>query len=610
MPDNKKTDAADAETQPEPTSAPLVSAETSAAHAVASSASADSDNKADPELEKAVDDIAAKESDEVLAAEDAELEHAFDPKPKTGFKQKLKQLVSTWWNNKKLRYGTLAGLAAFILLVAGLPQSRYFVLNNVGIRSSASITVLDNSTQQPLKNVEVTLAHVTAKTGSDGKVYLTHLKLGPSTLTISRRAFATATRNVTVGWGSNPLGNTKITPTGSQYTFHVNGFLSSKGVAKAEATAGDADAIADDNGQLVLTVEPGEGSSLTVTIKAENYRDLMVPINLDDKNAHTVTLVPSQKHAFVSKRSGKYDLYSIDVDGANEKLLLAGTGNERPDISVVPNPSASVVAFVSSRDTVRNSDGYLLETLNVIDLKTGNPTLVTRSERIQIIDWVGNKLIFAQVAAGASANNPNRQRLISYDFTTNSQKELASSNYFYDLVSAGGSIYYANSELNQSNQAGFFKINPDGTNRITILNKTVWNIFRTQYNHLSLSVGDDWYDFKVGDVTTTKLPGAPASQQNRVYQDDSSHGNSLWVDSRDGKGVLLKYDIAAQKDTVLRTQSGLSTPFYWLNNHYAVYRIQTDQETADYVISLDGGQPRKISDVTNTHGLGQWYYYQ
>ncbi len=246
----------------------------------------------------------------------------------------------------------------------------------------------------------------------------------------------------------------------------------------------------------------------------------------------------------------------------------------------------------------------------VIDLNTNSPTLVTRSEKIQVIDWIGNRLLFVQEAAGASANDPNRQRLVSYDVTTNSQKELASSNYFNDLVSAGGVIYYANSDSNQTGQTGFFKINPDGTSRITILSQTVWSLFRTQYDHLTLAVGQDWYDYKLGNVTVTKLPGAPSSQQNRVYQDDSTHTNSLWADSRDGKGVLLKYGIGDQKDTILRTQSGLGTPLYWLNDHYVVYRIQTDQETADYVLNIDGGQPRKISDVTKTDGLGQWYYYQ
>ncbi len=610
---DKKKPQTKAESTPqaqEPTSAPPLPdhlAATLTAEAIPEEAAEKSD---DPKTDAAIDDITEHEADEVLEAEDADLAKAFDPsaEPK-GFKAKVAAVARAWWNNKWLRYGTFAALAAIIVALAAIPQSRYFILNTSGVRSSATVMVMDDSTQQPLKNVDVKLANQMVRTDSNGVAKLTHLKLGATKLVIVRRAFAPITKNLTIGWGSNPLGNFNLKPTGTQYTFVITDFLSGKPVTKAEANANEANAVADEKGEAVLTVDANENNDLSVTIKAEGYRDVTMPLSLDDKSVHKVALVPSQKHAFVSKRSGKYDLYAIDVDGTNEKVLLAGSGNERDDISVVPNPAASVVALTSSRDNNRNKDGFLLTSLNVIDTKTGQRTPVTQSERIQVIDWIGSRLIFVQVAAGASANNPRRQRLMSYDYTTNTQKELATSNYFYDLVAAGGNIYYATSDAAQVGQAGFFKSNADGSSKITLLNKEVWNIFRTQYDHLSLAVGQDWYDYKVGDASTNKS-SAPASQQNRVYQDDSGRKNSLWVDSRDGKGVLLKYDTTTQKDVVLKTQSGLSSPIYWLNDHYAVYRIHTDQETADYVINLDGGQPRKVSDVTNTSGLGQWYYYQ
>ena len=605
MPDKKKPET-------EPTSAPPVPSHMMAELHDAKPTEVPETEVEDPEIDKAVDEITEHEADEVLAAEDAELAKAFDPdKEPKGFKAKIKAWASAWWNNKKLRYGTFAGLAALIVLLSAIPQSRYFILNNVGVRSSSTLVVLDSSTQQPLKNVDVQMANQVGKTDSSGTVKLMHLKLGSTKMTISRRAFASVTKQVTVGWGSNPMGSFSLTPTGSQYNFVVTDFLSGKPIQKAEANANDADAaaVADDKGQIVLTVDSAASNDLTVTIKAEGYRDATLALNLDDKTSHKVTMVPAQKYAFVSKRSGKYDLYTMDVDGTNEKVVLAGSGNERDDISVVPNPAKGVVALASSRDNNRNKDGYLLTTLNVIDTKTGQRTTVTQSEKIQIIDWIGSRLIFVQVAAGASANDSHRQRLISYDYANNSQKELASSNYFFDLVSAGGNIYYATSDVGQGSQAAFFKINPEGTTKLTILNKEVWDILRTQYDHLSLSAGQDWYDYKIGDVSANKLAGAPSNQQNRVYQDNSDHKSSIWVDNRDGKGVLLRYDIASQKDTVVRSQSGLSTPNYWLNDYYVIYRIRTDQETADYVLNLDGGQPRKLTDVTNTNGLGQGYYH-
>ena len=613
MSDKKKpqTKATSSPQEQEPTSAPPLPDHMAATLIAEEEATPDMPLGDDPKTDAAIDDITTKEADEVLEAEDAELVKAFDPaaEPK-GFKAKTKALLSAWWNNKKLRYGTLAALVAIAVILAAVPQTRYFILNTSGVRSSATVMVMDSSTQQPLKNVDVQLASQMVKTDSNGVARLSHLKLGATKLVIVRRAFAPISKNLTVGWGSNPLGNFSLKPTGTQYTFVVTDFLSTKPIAKVEVSANEATAVADDKGEAVLTVDANENNDLSVTIRAEGYRDIVIPLSLDDKSTHKVAMVPAQKHAFVSKRSGKYDLYTVDVDGTNEKVILAGTGNERDDISVVPNPSKDAVALTSSRDNSRNKDGFLLTSLNVIDTKTGQRIPVAQSERIQVIDWIGDRLIFVQVAAGASANNPKRQRLISYDYTNNTQKELASSNYFYDLVAAGGNIYYATSDATQASQAGFYRSNADGSNRVTLLGKQVWNIFRSQYERLTLAVGQDWYEYKIGETGTNKLSSAPANQQNRVYQDDSGRKNSLWVDKRDGKGVLLKYDTASQKDVVIKTQSGLSSPIYWLNDQYAIYRIHTEQETADYVVNLSGGQPRKISDVTNTAGLGQWYYYQ
>lgn len=529
--------------------------------------------------------------------------------PPTGRLAKLKAAVSKWWHNPTARNATLAGVGLGIFIVLAIPPSRYLILNSVGIRSSASVTVLDDSTQQPLKNVEVQLANQTGKTDSSGKVQLGNLKLGTTKITVNRRAFAEVQKKVTIGWGSNPLGDFKLTPTGSRYTFSVSDFMSAKPLAKAEANSDQADAVANEQGELVLTVDANEMTDLPVTFRAEGYRDEVLNLNLDDKSAHAVHMVPARKHVYVSKRSGKYDVYSANLDGSHQTLLLAGSGFERDDMVLVPHPADDVVALVSTRSNLRNRDGYLLSSLTLIDSNDGDLREVTQAERIQINGWVDDKLIYTQVVAGASAAKPDRQKLISFDYKTGTSKELASSNYFNDVVVADGVIYYAPSDAYQTNPVAFYKINPDGNARTNLLNNTVWNVFRTDYKTLQLSVAQEWYSYSLGAAGAVKLKGPPASQVNRLYVDDDSRQHSLWVDNRDGKGVLLNYDVAQGTDTALQTRSGLTSPMSWLNNHYVIYRVKTDQETADYALNLDGGQPRKITDVTNTGGLSQWFYY-
>lgn len=562
----------------------------------------------DEQLEVAVDDITKKESDTVLAAEDAELSKAFD-KPPAGWKAKLKDLFDRWWNNKKLRYGTFAGLGALFFLLLIIPPTRYFILNSVGVRASMSINVYDDSTHYPLKNVLVTASGQSAKTDSNGLVRLQHVKLGRQDIKIQKRAFAETKKTVTLGWGSNPLGNIDIKPIGTQYTYYLTDWLTGKPIQKGAVSSGEFDANVDKDGKAVLTVDASDEEVLTVTIKSPGYRDEQVKQDLSNKTKSDIKMVSSRKVVFVSKRSGKYDLYKIDADGKNESLVLAGSGNESVDITLVSHPTDEVAALVSTRDNVRNKDGYLLSTLTLVDLHNNDTSSVAHSESIQVIGWSGDRLVYVQIAAGASAANAKRQRLISYNYKTNEKTELASGNSFNDLVLIGNNVYYAPGNYYTAGAVNnFYRQNVDGANRTSLLAKEVWNIFRTTYNQLDLSVGQDWYRYKVGDSKADKQGNAPASLYNRIYNDSPDGKHSLWIDERDGKGTLLLYDIEKGTDKVLKQQAGLEVPLRWLDDNTLLYRIHTQQETADYVMNVNGGEAKKVKDVTATHGIGAWYH--
>jgi hypothetical protein len=324
-------------------------------------------------------------------------------------------------------------------------------------------------------------------------------------------------------------------------------------------------------------------------------------------------MVPSRKHVYISKKSGKYDVYSVDADGKNAKIIVPGTGLERDDIVLIPHPTEPLAALVSTRENVRDSDGFLLSTLYEVDVDSGQLTKIDQSERIQIAGWTGDqRLAYVKIAAGTSANNPKRQRLMTYNAKTNAApQELASSNSFNDVMMIGDKIYYAPSSsfLPASQQAQFYRVNADGSGQQVILGKEVWNIFRTDYDTLYLSVQQEWYTHKLDTLTAGKVSGPPAQQQTRLYIDSPDKKHSLWIDSRDGKGVLLSYDVAAKKDTTVISASGIKYPAYWLNNQDVIYRVNDGHQSSDYVVSFDGGQPVKIADVTDSGGVETWYYY-
>ncbi len=563
----------------------------------------------DPKLDKAVDEIAASESDEILEVEDRQKALDEAPEPKKTLGQKIKNFFKSWWHNKKARNITIAALLLIIAGLATYPTTRYFMLNTVGVRSKASITILDNSTQQPLKNVQVTVHGQTGQTDDNGSVTLTKVKLGATDLEIKKRAFAPIERHIVIGWGSNPLGQQKLDPAGVQYTFVVTDFLSGKPVEKAEASSGESSAFSDENGKIVLTLDKNDLAS-DVTVSAKNYRDEKMALSDNNEVEQKVNMVPSHKHAFVSNRSGKFDVYKIDVDGKNEAIALAGTGSERDDMTLAPHPTKNLVAVVSTRDNQRNKDGFLLSTLNLVNLDDNKVKTLGTSERIQVIGWADSRFVYVQIAAGASASNPKRYRLMSYEPDKDETKELASANYFNDLVLVSNVIYYAPAAAYQNGtDVSLLRIKPDGSDKQVVLGKETWNIFRTNYDDLTFAAQQDWYKYDLANQNAPTKIVTPANPKTRIYIQNPSNKKSVWIDQRDGKGVLIIYDVDSKKETVLRTQSGLKYPVYWVSDNTLVYRINTEQETADYVLNIDGGDPKKIKDVSNTGGVDKWYYY-
>lgn len=519
-------------------------------------------------------------------------------------------IIKKWWANPHARKATI--FVALVLLISSVvvPGSRYFLLNTAGVRSSASLVVLDDSTQQPLKNVVVTVGQQTGTTDDEGEVRLSNLRLGANNVVLEKRAFAKVERKIIIGWGSNPLGNFKLSPVGSQYSFMISDYLSGKPIDKAEALVGDFSAFSDEKGRLKLTLEPSEGlNEVEVTIKADQYREEKVILSLDSKNEVALAMVPSRSHVFVSKRSGKYDVYKIDADGKNETLLFKGTGTERNDLVLAHNPSKEYAALVSTRENVRNKDGFLLSTLTVINTKDASTVKVAQSERVQVVDWTEDRLVYVQIASGASASDPKRHRLMSYSLEKGESKELAASNYFNDVLAINGFIYFAPSSAYTSEKTSFYKISADGSGKQTVYAQEVWNAFRTEYDKLVITAGQDWYEYRISDSKVMRLNGEPGSLKSNIYVDSPDHQQSSWVDQRDGKGVLLAYDNSKKEDRQIIEKSGLSNPIRWLSNSAVVFRVSTSQETADYVISLDGGEARKLRDVTNTSGIDQWYYY-
>jgi hypothetical protein len=556
--------------------------------------------KSDAEVDAAVDEIVRAESDEVIAEADAKLAALESKKKKTSFMQKIKNGLHAWWKNRPARYGTITALVVLLAGISLLPVARYAVLNTLGVRVSSSMVVVDSQTRLPLKDINVQIQEQTGKTNEDGEIAFSELKLGESTLLITKRGYADTNEQIVLGWGSNPIGEQPLIATGEQFTFVLSDWKSGEIISKAEASAGENSARADETGKIILTVGEDNINDVEVTISAENYREeVFTSEQLTDKTIE-VKLVPLKKHAFISNRNGQFDLYTIDVDGQNEDLLAAATGKEREVPIITPHPSNNTVAFISSRQGEKNVDGFALDGLFIVDLKAKELKRIARSEQLQVIGWSGDLVVYLQVVEGTSAGNIERSKLISYNYLTGERTDLAAANYFNDVELIDDILYYAVSSFAvPESQAKMFAVNVNGKNTNKLIDFQVWNIFRTGYDVLLFSAVDQKWFQQTGNNPIEEVGQQPAPV-SRKFVDSPNGSRTVWVEVRDGKGVLLKSNTEEFKEEQVVSMPGLFDVLYWVNDSTVVFRVISSDETADYVLNLDGGEMQKITDVTAT----------
>ncbi len=547
----------------------------------------------DPATDAAVDDIVHSDSDAALpeATDDAAVVMKSSPW------ERFRNGWLNWWANPRKRYGTLAVLAVLLVVLFFVAPVRAAVLNVVGVRSSLTVDVLDGATNLPLENAVVSADGKTVKTNADGHATLKDIHLGNQEVRISKVAFAAYTKEVSFGLRIVDLGEVTLKPTGAQLSYTFTDYLSGKPVSGVQLTSGEATAKSDSKGRAVITIQPSSTDDATIRIKKDGYRTENLSTPSDVTTTIRRRLVPANPAVFVSKESGKYDVYKMYIDGKDRKVLLPGTGLETQAIVALPSPDGTRVAVASTRDDKRNHDGYLLTALTMVDTKTADTTNIEYAENITLIGWQGDTLVYVQTVAGTSAANPNRQKIIAYDFGANKRFQLASANYFTSEQLIGGSLCYTVSSTDPAAKATFVKINIDGTSKKTLFGTAIWSLIRTDYDAMKFQTPDKWYEYTVG--ATAPITSTPANDYaSRFYVDSPDGKASAWVDVRDNKGVLTKYSLGDGKETELTSQKNMQSVVYWLNKTDVVYRIAGATEVADYVMSVNGGQPQKISDVT------------
>ncbi len=559
-----------------------------------------------PDTDAAVDAIVATESDAALGSATAPTPQ-FAP-PRRSFAARVRAGIRGWWHHRILRWTTIIMVVGSVAGVVIVPVARYTALNIVGVRSTASLTVVDQGTQLPLKNVTVHLGGSTARTNIAGVAQFKGLRLGAAQLRVERLAFAPQQQAVTIGWGSNPLGTYHLDPTGVRYTVQVHDYVSGKPLEKVDVSSDGLNALTDKQGKALLTLETTEAPRLDLHIAHAGYRSETRRLDETTAMPLAVRLVPAAPALYVANKPQGPGVYASDADGTHTRLLLPVPGIDRSMPTVVASPDGAKAALISQKDDVADSDGYRLFSLTLIDIATGSSQTIDRAARIEAIDWLGDRLVYRATIAGASAPNAQRNRLVAYNVRTNAKQQLATANEFVAVQSAHGMLYYAPSGNDPKAQLGLFVVHADGSGRTRVVNQEVWSLLRTTYSTFTIQTPGGWFAYKRGAAEAQQVASQHAGQFTS-FVDSPSRQQTAWVQV-DGADSVLYVQPASEAGAepaapprTLRRQPGVSYPLRWLSETTVLYTVTTKQETALYILSTEGGAPHKVVDIAPSYGF-------
>ena len=520
-------------------------------------------------------------------------------------------------SRKKIRKNTIIKIVVSVIVLAlivvlAVPESRYFSFNAVGLRTRSVFTVLDGETNRPIVGANIILEGNKTKSDQNGKVEVSGLKHGNAELHIKHPGFAELNKEIVLHFGTNNLEKIKMDTAGTRFTLLIKDKFSDQPVANAQINYGESSVSTDDKGKAQLVIEPTEAKDISVGVKADKYTKSAHKISTETSDQQTIQLLPDRQHYFISQRDGRFGVYSMNLEGGNEKLIVKPTGNEESEMRLSVDPSGKILALVSTRAGQRNKEGNLLESLDIVDLKTGKLTTLATSQRIELLDWSKNRLVFISQKPALDEKDKNRTVIRSYEIGSLEANEIAGANYFQDSLVADGLVYYIPFDTTRDRISGVTSVNVDGSNRIDIVtDKEVYKLYRNRYGGLIYEVSgekSEWFSFDFHSRKSEKLSGRPANLKEQIYQISPDGKKAIFADKRDGQGALLVTGTEADKPFVVAKQSGLQQPLQWLRSDLVVYRVVTDSETADYLLNLNNNKIEKLGDVYHADGIDRYSY--
>lgn len=517
-----------------------------------------------------------------------------------------------------------------LAIVFGLPTSRYTVLGLV-LKKNYVIAVTDGKSNVPVSEVELSFRGKTAKTDADGKATLKGVPVGPGELKATKKYYSDSVSRVTMPIKSATDITIKLQPTGRQVPVHAVNKITGKPLAGATLDVAGAQAKTDDQGDATIVL-PVDKDKLEGTISANGYNQQKVTVTVSHlaTKQNTFQLVPAGKLYFLSKRTGKINVMKSDLDGSNSVVVLAATGLESEDDTILlASRDWQYLALKSRREGI-NAKLYLIDTKTdtLSEIDGGDAT-------ITLVGWSGHRVIYQLNRTKVQLWQPKRYALKTYDadkkqlsvIEETSGEGVNDNDYaaseiqkptiladrvLYNIIWFSG--YYSSARLEGKKHA-VVSVKADGSGKQTLkdfdakqtsyIDSVQSEVGEVYYRVYTANVGS-FYTFKDGKFfADDKMNDEKFSKPYPTFLISPSSESTFWYEQRDGKNTLFVGNAGGEDGKEIAALSEYS-PYGWYSDNYVLVSKSSSEL---YVLPSNGvGSTGQILKITDYHKPATIFY--
>lgn len=536
-------------------------------------------------------------SDDTLDAADQKADSAQKESKKTA--KELQTPEERRRAKRKKLLITSGSVLAVLLLLLIIPLTRWPILNLVGVRATVAVTVQENESHKPLSSALVKIDDGrSVVTNSAGLALFGNSRLGKRTLVVQKTGYGDATSQVT-----NKLGTTKTTAKlkviGIKLEVDVKDWLSQQALAGATVVSDKSTAQSDKTGRASLVIAPTDEKSVELTVSAAGYLTKTTTTELSAQSRE-VALVAAQKDYFISKRDGKFDIFSSNLDGSDQRKIIEATGKEDEEVVQFTIHRGNKQAILVANRDGKTKNGRLIAGIYRVDLEKSSITKVDEGSDVQLLGWGDNMVSYTRSNPDVTYDDPNFSRLMTLNIATNKLTQVAQTNYFQVAIAAQNKVFYQVADAYRTLEGAVLTSYDLGNNarKSYLTDRSVSYGSHATYPTLEFQTRDGAnFELQIANGSVRAINHRPAPDLDFTLSPTSQA--VLWSDQRDGQGALLHKNLSANDERVVARVGGLTAPVRFVSESLAVVRVSTSQETADYVVHLGSGKLAKIVDVSN-----------